>query len=132
MLNYTLNLQVLPGVYCVCKDYPLTDLDDLIAHSSFFSFTKTTDELSFVIDSAVIVDYPNVNYEKDWRIIKVLGPLDFSLVGILSSLTTTLCAANISLFALSTYDTDYILVKESSLEHAIEALKKEGHNILPK
>ncbi len=132
MLNYTLNLQVLPEVYCICKNYPLDDLEYLIKHSSFFSFTKTTDELSFVMDSATIVDDTNVNCEKDWRIIKVLGPLDFSLVGILSSLTATLSAANISLFALSTYDTDYILVKESSLGHAIEALKKEGHSILPK
>ncbi|PHV70607.1 amino acid-binding protein [Sporanaerobium hydrogeniformans] len=131
MSNFKLTLQLLEGSYSVCKNYPLSDLQYLIEHSHFFSFTKTSDELSFVINSSALTDYPNVQYEKDWRILKVLGPLDFSLVGILSDLTTTLCKANISLFALSTFDTDYILVKENVINPAILALKKEGYEILP-
>ena len=58
---------------------------------------------------------------------KVLGPLDFGLTGILASLSTALAEANVSVFAVSTYDTDYILVKSDALERALQALSSLGH-----
>lgn len=61
--------------------------------------------------------------EKDWQIFKVLGPLDFSLVGILASISKTLADCGVSIFAISTYDTDYILVKEKDIDHAVESLE---------
>ncbi|MBN1372589.1 MAG: ACT domain-containing protein, partial [Anaerolineaceae bacterium] len=70
-----------------------------------------------------------VRAEGGWRALKVLGPLDFSLTGILAGLASTLAAAGVSIFALSTFDTDYIMVKESSLGTAIEALREQGHTI---
>ena len=68
-----------------------------------------------------------IKVEEGWRIIKVEGPLDFSLLGILSRLATTLCEAGVSIFVISTYDTDYLMVKEKDLEAAVGALKSAGH-----
>ena len=70
-----------------------------------------------------------LHIQKGWRALLVAGTLDFSLVGILASLATTLASAGVSIFAMSTYDTDYILVKEDALQKAIEALEGAGHTI---
>ena len=67
--------------------------------------------------------------ETDWRALKVQGPLDFSLVGILASLAGALAHAGVSIFALSTYETDYLLVKQHSLDKAIQALEQQGHTV---
>lgn len=94
----------------------------------FVSITKTDDELSIVCKERYVSE--NVTSEKGWRILKVLGPLDFSLVGILSKITSILALNSISVFAISTYDTDYILVKDLSLSKTIEVLEKEGFKII--
>ncbi|OQX62500.1 MAG: hypothetical protein B5M51_06030 [Anaerolinea sp. 4484_236] len=65
--------------------------------------------------------------EKDWACIKVLGPLDFALTGILARISNVLAEAEISIFALSTYDTDYVLVKSNTLLASKKALKKAGY-----
>ncbi|WP_141677924.1 ACT domain-containing protein [Orenia metallireducens] len=91
--------------------------------SQFFSITRTKDELSIV---SLTEDVPaDIKSEKNWRALKVEGPLDFSMVGVLSFLATTLAQEGISIFVISTYDTDYLLVKEESLEEAIEVLSKD-------
>jgi len=71
----------------------------------------------------------NILCEKGWRCLRVEGPLDFSLTGILASLAAPLSAAGISIFAISTYDTDYLLVKEEQLGSAINTLRQYGHHI---
>jgi hypothetical protein len=98
----------------------------------FFSVTKTEDELSVVCEQASIpLPVPSeLKCEKDWRMLKVEGPLDFSLTGILSSLAGPLAAAKISIFAISTFDTDYILVKSENLSRACETLRHSGFTIL--
>lgn len=68
--------------------------------------------------------------EKDWCTLKVEGPLDFSLIGILSSISTILAENKISIFAISTYDTDYILIKEGEINKAIDALSDRGYKII--
>lgn len=94
---------------------------------SFVSTTRTAEELSIVCPQ---IQVPAVMKRKEgWRCLKVRGPLDFSLTGILASLTTPLAKAGISVFAISTYDTDYLLVKEENLEKAIEILVKKGHRV---
>lgn len=65
-------------------------------------------------------------HEGGWRIIKVIGPLDFALIGLMASISRALAEAGISIFALSTYDTDYVLVKAVQLERAVEALTSRG------
>ncbi len=69
--------------------------------------------------------------ESGWRAIKVEGPLDFSLTGILSSIAAPLASAGVSIFALSTFDTDYILVKINQLPAALHALEENGFEISP-
>jgi Uncharacterized conserved protein len=93
----------------------------------FFSITKTYDELSIVCDEALVPE--GVVCERGWKALKVEGPLDFSLIGILARISSALAAAGISIFALSTYETDYILVKKEKIETAIETLFKEGYII---
>ena len=72
-----------------------------------------------------------VTREGDWRCLRVLGPLDLSLVGVLSALSGTLAAAGISLFAISTYQTDYLLVRQTDLPAAVASLTAAGHDVAP-
>ncbi|MFY9425372.1 MAG: ACT domain-containing protein [Caldicoprobacterales bacterium] len=72
----------------------------------------------------------HIKCEKDWRILKIEGPLDFSLIGRLASISTVLAQKGISIFAISTYDTDYILVKNKDISSAIVALTDEGYEII--
>ena len=100
---------------------------------AFTSVTVTREEVSVVLEdaryrtssvpAAVAAAGSTIKVEDGWRIIKVEGPLDFSLLGILSRLATTLCEAGVSIFVISTYDTDYLMVKENDLEAAVMALK---------
>ena len=95
----------------------------------FFSITKTPDEISIIISEKYVETFPEWKFEKGWRFIKVEGPLDFNLVGILTSILNPLAKNCISIFVISTFDTDYILVKEINLDRSIEVLKKKGFNI---
>ncbi|HUA86605.1 MAG TPA: ACT domain-containing protein [Bryobacteraceae bacterium] len=83
----------------------------------FFSVTRTAEELSIV------------HQGRGFRCLKVEGPLDFSLVGILASLTATLARAEVPVFAISTFDTDYLLVRTEQIERAIAALEENGHDV---
>lgn len=93
----------------------------------FFSITRTPDEISVVVPQNLIPE--EALCEKGWRCLKVDGPLDFSLTGVLSSLANPLAQAGISIFALSTYETDYILVKQNDLEKALQTLRQEGFEV---
>ena len=86
----------------------------------FFSITRTRDELSIVCKEACIPVH--IKCERDWSLLKVDGPLDFALTGILASLVSPLAHAGISVFAISTFDTDYLLVKSDRLEEAVNIL----------
>ena len=123
-----LTMKLLNGKYGVCR----LDKNELIPgwaqNSDFFSITKTSDELSIVCSQDDIPD--DIKCEKDWRMLKILGPLDFSLIGILSSISTILAQKGISIFAISTYDTDYILVKNKDIDNAIAALIAERYEII--
>ncbi len=91
------------------------------------SATRTEDELSLVCPWEAVP--AGVRAEGPWRALKVAGPLDFAAVGILAALTAALAREGVSLFALSTYDTDYLLVKEPDLETARAALVRDGHRL---
>ena len=90
----------------------------------FWSITQTSDELSIVCPQECVPG--GVLHEGGWRVLKVPGPLSFALTGIMASISSALADAGISIFALSTYDTDYILVKADQLENAIDALRRQG------
>ena len=128
MIEKILTMKLLKEKYGVCS----LDKNELIPKwaqsSDFFSITKTCDELSIVCSQD---DIPNdIKCEKDWRILKIEGQLDFSLIGILSSISTILAQKGISIFAISTYDTDYILVKNKDIDNAIQALINERYEVI--
>ena len=110
----------------VCRLKPDEPYPDWIP-KGFSSITKTTDELSIVCKQLAL---EKVKCERGWRLIKVLGPLDFSEIGILSSLSSILASAQISVFVISTFDTDYLMIKKDKLAQAINVLGKAGHEIL--
>lgn len=120
------DLILLPQQLAVCRLAPQSPLPSW-AGGSFTALTRTPDELSIVCDQQRVPE--GVAAENDWRAFKVAGPLDFSLTGVLAALAAPLADAKISIFALSTYDTDYLLVKESALTGAVQALRRAGHHI---
>jgi len=121
-------LTLLPDTLAICRLSPDAAIPGWAFASNFYSITRTADELSVVCHQANVPD--NIQSEADWRGLKVQGPLAFSMVGVMASLTAPLAAASISIFVVSTFDTDYLLVKQAHLEPAIAALAAAGHSIL--
>jgi len=128
MRNKTFILSVLPERLGICRHDSSAPIPDRVYQSSFFSVTRTLDELSIVCDETHIPKEHACSI--GWRCLKIKGPLDFSETGILASLSRSLAEAGIPIFVLSTYDTDYILVKEKDISRAIEALEQDGHNVI--
>jgi hypothetical protein len=122
-----LTLRVLPGVLAVCRLPPDAALPGRALSGRFVSVTRTAEELSVVCAEEVVP--ADGQCEGGWRALQVAGPLDFALTGILAALATPLAAAGISIFALSTYDTDYVLVKERTLAEAIAVLRRAGMTV---
>ncbi len=122
-----LNLSVLPEVFAICRLDRDTPIPVWALTGHFFSITRSPDELSIVCPQTNVP--AGTICEENWRCLKVEGPLDFSLTGILASLVTPLAEAGISIFALSTYETDYLMVKQESMERAIQALREAGHHV---
>ena len=123
-----LTMKLLKEKYGVCRLDKTELIPEWVKESDFFSITKTLDELSIVCSQNNIPI--GVKCEKNWRILKVAGPLDFSLVGILSSITNVLAQQGISIFAISTYDTDYILVKDKDVDNAVGSLCIAGYEVI--
>jgi hypothetical protein len=115
-----------PGRLGVCRLDPDAPMPDW-ATGPFVSATRTPAELSIVCDESRVP--AEVRREGGWRAIEVAGPLEFSLVGVLDSLTGPLARAGVSIFAMSTFDTDYLLVREVDLARAIAALREAGHTL---
>ncbi|OGD22299.1 MAG: hypothetical protein A2W03_09430 [Candidatus Aminicenantes bacterium RBG_16_63_16] len=93
----------------------------------FISITRTGDELSIVCPGSFVPEA--VRHDRGWRCLKVEGPLDLSLTGILAALLAPLAEARVNIFAVSTFDTDYLLVKDELLSLAAETLVRAGHRI---
>jgi len=122
-----LTLTVLPETYAVCRLDVGTALPEVIWRAPFCSVTQTAEELSLVLPE--IYAEPHWQKEGGWRCLKVAGPLDFTLTGILAGLSQPLAEASISIFALSTYDTDYLMVAETNLKAATDLLRGIGCQI---
>ena len=120
-------LDVVPGSYAICRWAADEPLPSWVMQGSFFSVTRTPAELSAVCDAAAVP--PGVKAEGPWAMLAVRGPLAFEMTGVLAGLATPLAAAGISIFALSTYDTDYVLVRYDHLERAVRALRQAGHTV---
>jgi hypothetical protein len=122
-----LNLSLLPDTLAICRLGAGEPVPAWAWTGEPASVTRTRDELSIVCRADAVPD--GVQCETGWRCLKVEGPLDFGLAGILAALTAPLAAAGIPVFAVCTYDTDYVLVKAENLEHAVEALLGAGHRV---
>ena len=107
---------------------PDTEIPAEVLASNFVSITRTRDELSIV--SNTNFTFTTGTCESGWCSLQVVGPLDFSLTGILAGISSCLAAAGISIFAISTYDTDYILIRKSQAAEAVSSLSKAGYDIL--
>jgi len=110
----------------VCKVVEVSSID---MRSDFYFIGKTDEELSLVCKTE---DTPDNTIERDdgWRGFRIQGVLDFSLIGILSKLSSILAEHKIGIFAVSTYNTDYILVKEENYERALSVLTSEGYTVI--
>ncbi len=126
-MSTTLIIQVLHEPLAICHSAPDAALPSWAFQGSFVSVTRSIDELSLVCAQNAVPG--GVVCDRDWRALKVAGPLDFALTGILASLAVPLAQASISIFAISTYDTDYVLVKALHLEQAIHVLQTAGHSV---
>ena len=110
----------------VCK---VADASSINTESDFYFIGKTDEELSLVCKTE---DTPQITLERDdgWRGFRIQGVLDFSLIGILAKLSGILAEHKIGIFAVSTYNTDYILVKENNYERALTILASEGYTVI--
>lgn len=123
-----LTLQLLSGKYGVCRLEADASIPSWGQKSPFYSVTRTKDELSIICLENEIPS--EVKCENEWRLLKILGPLDFSLIGILAPISQLMAEQQISIFALSTYDTDYILVREAKVSDAEKALISAGYKVI--
>lgn len=121
----SLDLTVLDGEYAVCRLPAGAELPFVREAGSFYSVTATADEVSIVCRPKQAPGGAVV--ERGWGALKVEGPLEFELVGILANLAGVLAEAKVSVFAISTYDTDYLLTQD--LDGAVAALSAAGHRI---
>ncbi|MEM8998272.1 MAG: ACT domain-containing protein, partial [Acidobacteriota bacterium] len=120
-----LRLSVQPGDYGCCRLPASARIPRWVHRSDFFNLTRTDDELSILCRQEHVP--ADVKCERDWALIKVLGTLDFSLIGVLASMADPLARARIGLLTVSTYDTDYLMVRRNKLQDAIVALETAGH-----
>jgi uncharacterized protein len=115
----------LPGLYAIVRLAPDLALPVWAAKGEFTSITRTADELSIVCLAENLP--PDVNSPQRWICLKLQGPFPFAETGVLLSFIEPLSSNEIPIFAVSTYDTDYVLVQEQSSSLAIELLQRAGH-----
>ena len=120
------SIELLPESYAICRLDPTAAIPTW-TRGGLVSITRTPDELSIVCQQTDIPD--GVQAEREWCCFRIAGKLDFSLVGVIATLTQVLAATGISVFVMSTYDTDYFLVRQLDLLRAVETLEEAGHSV---
>lgn len=125
-----LPLELLPDTLAICRLEPGAPVPSwATGPSRFLTVSRTPEELSITtLQSKVPAELP---CERDYRALRVRGPLPLNLIGIVAAIADPLAAAGLSIFAISTYDTDYVLVKGRDLEPALQALRRAGHQVSP-
>lgn len=120
-----MEIKIIDKNFTVCK---VKDLSKVNFQDEFCFLSKTDEEISLVCSDDFVPDNVIVK-ETGWKGFRIQGILDFSYIGILSKISTALAENNISIFAVSTYNTDYIFVKENNFKNAIIVLKESGYTI---
>jgi hypothetical protein len=127
-MSHPLPLEVLPDTLAICRLSPEAPIPDwATAPNAFLTISRTAEELSITVVQATVPS--SVRCERDYRALRVQGTLPPDLVGILLSIAEPLAQAGLSIFAISTYDTDYVLVKSRDLPAALDALRRAGHQV---
>lgn len=126
-MQSSLTLAILDGTFAIHRLPPTAEVPLEILRQAVFSVTRTPQELSLVVreDVPIVAD----KTEPGWRGLVIEGTLDFGMTGVLAAISQVLAEAQISIFAISTYDTDYILVKADKLEATCEALRRAGYGL---
>jgi hypothetical protein len=119
--------RVLPGLYAVCRLSPDSAVPNWAA-GPFVNITLTDDELAIICPAERVP--AGIRAERDWRVLKLVGPFPFTATGVLASFATPLARSGISLLSIATYDTDYCLVKSGVFEDAVAVLVAAGHTRL--
>lgn len=122
-----LNLDLLEGAYAVVRLDPEESVPAWARGGTLWSITQTPEELSILCASDRVP--AGLRTEGPFRVLKVQGPLDMAMTGVLSSIADPLAEAGVSIFALSTFDTDYVLVRATAVEAALKALRLAGHQV---
>ena len=122
-----LTLTLLEQTFTLHRLEPDAEIPALALRNPFFAVTRTANETSLVLPDSIEID--SDKSDTGWACFKVEGPLEFNLVGILAGIASVLAEAQVSIFALSTFDTDYILVKREQVQAAKEALRAAGYNV---
>ena len=125
-----LNLATVKETMAICRMEPHECVPVWVTESPFYAITKTDDELSLVCPQHKVPR--KVEADRNWRCLKIQGPMALSQTGVLASLTGPLADARVSVFVISTFDTDYLLIKKKNLLRAIEILRRSGHFVSQK
>ncbi|MCL1883580.1 MAG: ACT domain-containing protein [Defluviitaleaceae bacterium] len=120
-----MELQKIKGSFSICK---LTSMEQIDFSRELVFVAKTPDEISLVCESAY-APKENLAMEDGWSVLKISGILDFGMVGVVAKISNILADAGISIFVVSTYNTDYILLKTKSFEKGIKVLIHEGYTV---
>src|ERR1700688_3996030 len=118
-------LSLLSETFAICRLAPDAVVQEWATRGQFFSITRTSEELSVIAEAALVPE--RLRIDVGWRVMKVHGPFDLSEVGVLAALVDPLAGAGVSIFTISTFDTDYLLVQCIQLREAITALRNAGH-----
>jgi hypothetical protein len=120
-------LSLLAETFTILHLAPDAVVPEWATQGQFFSITRTSDELSVIAETALVPD--RLRTEVSWRVLKVHGPFDLAEVGVLASLVMPLAAAGVSVFTISTFDTDYLLVQSGQLRDALSGLRNAAHTV---
>jgi hypothetical protein len=120
-------LHTLDELYAIVRLEPDAELPDWVRGGHFWSATRSESELSIVCCEE---DVPtDASAERGWCALELAGPLDFSLTGVVAALVTPLAEAEVPIFVISTFETDYLFVQERDLERSVDALAEAGHSV---
>src|SRR5579884_119502 len=120
-----MRLRTLPDSYAVVRLQPGAELPDWVDKGPFRSVTRTEHEVSVVCRDHDVPDGESV--DRGWTVLEAMGPLDFSLSGVVASLVVPLAEADVPTFVISTFESDYVLVRSTDLARAADALERAGH-----
>ncbi len=122
-----LTFELLSGTYSLCRLEPHEGVPDWVYLSTFFSVTKSREELSIICEEYLVPEHTTV--EDNWRLLRIVGTLDLSLTGITAQFSTPLAEVGINICVIATYDTDYLMVKSDQILKTLQTLKKAGFEV---